>query len=572
MTSDLGGLAASRGGSGSRTPSAVDAVADRYVDTMCELDPLLATTIGVAGHDDRLTDLSPEGVDARAAATRAALAELDALEPADPVDEVTVAAMRERLGLELEIHDAGLDYGPLNVIDSPAQGLRDAFDLMPSDTAEQWATIARRMRAMPEATQGYVEGLRRAIADGNLPARRQVDAVATQCERHADHATGYFARLAEQARPDGAEAEPTLAADLSEGARVAAEAYGDLARILRDEVLPAALTTDACGRDVYALWSRYHIGASIDLEETYRWGQEELARIEAEMAAVSDQIVPGGSVDDAVARLEADPSRRIEGTEAFRDWMQERSDKAVADLADTHFDIPEQVRTLECRIAPTNLGGIYYTSPSEDFSRPGRMWWSVPDGVTAFDTWRETTTVFHEGVPGHHLQVAQTLVRSELLNRWRRLMCWTSGHGEGWALYAERLMADLGYLDDPADRLGMLDGSALRAMRVVGDIGLHCGFEAPGDVGGGDWDAAKLWQFITAHTRQDRDFMAFEHLRYLGWPGQAPAYKVGERLWLQIRDEVRSREGDTFDLKAFHRRALDIGSVGLDVLKDALVR
>ncbi len=572
MTSDVGSAAATAGGSGARTPSAIDALANRYVETMCQLDPLLATTIGVDGHDDRLTDLSPEGVDARAAASRALLAELATLEPVDAVDEVTVAAMRERLGLELEIHDAGLDYGPLDVIDSPAQGLRDAFDLMPSETADHWATIARRMSAMPEATRGYLEGLRHAIATGDRPARRQVEAVVAQCRRHADRSNGYFARLTDQARPDGAEAAPALAKDLAEGAQAAAVAYEELARTLGTEVLAVAREEDACGREVYALWSRYHVGAEIDLEETYHWGQEELARIEAEMAAVSDRIVPGGSVDDAVAHLEADPSKRIRGTEAFRDWMQQRSDQAVADLADTHFDIPAQVRTLECRIAPTNTGGIYYTAPSEDFSRPGRMWWSVPDGVSAFDTWRETTTVFHEGVPGHHLQVAQTLVRSELLNRWRRLMCWTSGHGEGWALYAERLMADLGYLDDPADRLGMLDGSALRAMRVVGDIGLHCGFEAPADVGGGSWDADKLWQFMTTHTRQDRDFLVFEHLRYLGWPGQAPAYKVGERLWLQIRDEVREREAGAFDLKTFHRRALDIGSVGLDVLKDALVR
>ena len=111
------------------------------------------------------------------------------------------------------------------------------------------------------------------------------------------------------------------------------------------------------------------------------------------------------------------------------------------------------------------------------------MWWSVPEGVTEFDTWRELTTVYHEGVPGHHLQIAQTVYRAELLNRWRRLASWISGHGEGWALYAERLMADLGYLDDPADCLGMLDGQSMRAARVVLDIGVHCGFPAPAEVG-----------------------------------------------------------------------------------------
>ncbi len=341
---------------------------------------------------------------------------------------------------------------------------------------------------------------------------------------------------------------------------------------LREELHARARAEDACGRDAYALWSRSFLGATVDLDETYAWGREELARVEAEMAQVSDRIVPGGSIEDAVAALDADPARNVEGTDALKAWMQQLSDAAVDSLADVHFDVPDQIRRLECMIAPTQTGGIYYTGPSEDFTRPGRMWWSVPEGVTTFSTWRETTTVYHEGVPGHHLQVGQTLVRSELLNRWRRLMSWSSGHGEGWALYAERLMADLGYLDDPGDRLGMLDGSALRALRVVVDIGTHCRMQAPDEVGGGTWDADKMWSFMQAHSRMDREFLAFEHSRYLGWPGQAPSYKVGERLWLQARDAVREQQGDAFDLKDFHRRALDLGSLGLDVLRDALLR
>jgi uncharacterized protein (DUF885 family) len=445
------------------------------------------------------------------------------------------------------------------------------FDLMPTDTADDWHTVAVRMGALGRSVDGYLAGLRRAVADGNAPARRQVSAVLEQTEQLSEPGSGFFADLATRAEPDGAAPPSALASDLEAGAQAASEAYRRLTDYLRDELLPVARAEDAVGRDAYQLWSRYFVGATVDLEETYAWGIEELGRIEDEMRQVADLIVPGGTIEDAVAALDANPAVNIEGKEAFRDWMQERADAAVAELADVHFDIPEQVRRIECRIAPTNTGGIYYTGPSEDFSRPGRMWWAVPDGITSFGTWRETTTVYHEGVPGHHLQVAQTMYRAELLNRWRRLMCWVSGHGEGWALYAERLMADLGYLDDPADRLGMLDGSAFRAMRVVGDIGTHCGFEAPAELGGGTWDADKLWTWMTAHTRQQEEFLRFEHVRYLGWPGQAPSYKIGERLWLQTREAVRDREGDSFDLKAFHRRALDVGSVGLDTLRKALL-
>jgi uncharacterized protein (DUF885 family) len=289
------------------------------------------------------------------------------------------------------------------------------------------------------------------------------------------------------------------------------------------------------------------------------------------MEEVADRIRPGAGVKEAIAALDADPVYRLDGTGALKAWMQDRADEAIANLSGTHFDIPEPVRTIECLIAPTNTGGIYYTGPSDDFGRPGRMWWSVPKGVTRFGTWRELTTVYHEGVPGHHLQVGQTIYRRDLLNKYRRMMSWTSGYGEGWALYAERLMAELGYMDDPGDRMGLLDAQSLRAARVVIDIGVHCGLPAPAEVGGGAWDYDKAWAFLTAHANMDEKTLRFELDRYLGWPGQAPSYKVGERLWMQLRDEVARREGDAFDVKAFHRRALDIGSVGLDTLRSAVL-
>ena len=219
-------------------------------------------------------------------------------------------------------------------------------------------------------------------------------------------------------------------------------------------------------------------------------------------------------------------------------------------------------------IAPTHEGGIYYTGPTDDFSRPGRMWWSVPEGVTSFDTWRELTTVYHEGVPGHHLQIAQAVYNRAELNSWRRLLAGTSGHAEGWALYAERLMEQLGYLDDPADRLGMLDGQRMRAARVVLDIGVH--LQKPRLDGIGTWDADYALAFMRRNVNMSDEFIRFEVNRYLGWPGQAPSYKVGQRIWEQIRDEYRAAAGDAFDITQFHMRALQLGGVGLDTLRMAL--
>ena len=229
----------------------------------------------------------------------------------------------------------------------------------------------------------------------------------------------------------------------------ASAAFAEFGRFLETDLAPLGREREAVGRERYALESRRFLGATIDLEETYAWGWEELKRLSDDIAATADRILPGATAVEAVAHLDADPSTRIVGKEAFRDWMQDLADRTVAELEGVHFDIPDEIRRIECCLAPTNDGGIYYTGPSEDFVRPGRMWWAVPDGQTQFSPWREMTTVYHEGVPGHHLQVGQTAVRKDLLNRWQRLMCWVSGHGEGWALYAERLMDDLGYLSGP---------------------------------------------------------------------------------------------------------------------------
>jgi uncharacterized protein (DUF885 family) len=540
-----------------RSPTAVDAVAERYLDTFASLDPCAATEMGILGHDDEVTDYSPDAVGARVEAARSTLRELDGTSAADEVDHVTIAAMRERLGLQIELHEARLDVGDLNVIASPLQSMRDVFDLMGTDTDEDWALIGRRMSKVPDRVAGYAEALRTAVAAGRAPAARQV-------ARGIEQA-GQIQQLFVDMVADAAPRNAALHAELQQRAAGAAGAYATLAAALRDEIAPHARHEDAFGRDVYGLLSREFLGTSIDLDETYQWGLRQLESIVAEQESIADRLYPGTSVSEALRRLDDEPRYLVHGTDALQAWMQDLSDRAVESLADTHFDIAPALRTLECRIAPTHTGGIYYTGPSEDLSRPGRMWWSVPTGVDTFRTWQETTTVFHEGVPGHHLQVGRAVVSSDRLNRWRRMGCWVSGHGEGWALYAERLMADLGWLDDAGNRMGMLDAQRFRAARVVIDIGVHCGLTAPD---GGVWDAARAWAFLQSHSAMAEENLRFELDRYLGWPGQAPSYAIGQRLWQQLRDEMLGRG---LSLREFHDRALDLGGLPLGVLRSALL-
>ncbi|WP_336632745.1 MULTISPECIES: DUF885 domain-containing protein [unclassified Microbacterium] len=550
-----------------RTPTPIDAIAEDWVDTVAEQYPTLATYIGRFEHDARLDDLSPEGTERAAAAARATLAALSAAEPVDAVDVVTRADLSAELELRLALHDAGAHQRDLNVIASPAQELRNVFDLMPTATVEDWATISARLAAVPAALSGYIATLREGVAAGNVPARRQVTEVVTQIARYTSDA-GFFAEFTGDAAPAEGQLPASLARELAISSNAARVAYDELAQFLSRELAPVASAQDAVGRDLYALHSRRFLGAEIDLDETYEWGVEELARMVAEQESVADRISAGASVEEAVAFLEGDETRKLRGTDALQRWMQETSDRAVAELGRSHFDIPEPIRTLECMIAPTHEGGIYYTGPTDDFSRPGRMWWSVPEGVDTFDTWRELTTVYHEGVPGHHLQIAQAVYNRAELNSWRRLLAGSSGHAEGWALYAERLMEQLGYLDDPADRLGMLDGQRMRAARVVLDIGVHLG--KPRLDGTGVWDADYALDVMRRNVNMPDEFIRFEVNRYLGWPGQAPSYKVGQRIWEQIRDETAQREGADFDIKRFHMRALRLGGVGLDTLRMAL--
>ncbi|WP_194926832.1 DUF885 domain-containing protein [Catenulispora pinisilvae] len=557
--------------------TSINDIAEDYVARYVELDPQFATDLGVTGHDHELTDYSLDGFAERNTLTASTLAAIRALEPADENERVAKEAMEERLALAVETYEAGDDTSALNVLASPFQAVRSVFDQMSTEGEENHANIAKRLAAVPAALEQLKATLADSAAKGHTSARRQVLACAKQAKDWNGElgAGNFWTGLVQRTGAGGA-----VRGDLDRGAEAATAATADFGRFLTEQLLATAPEKDAVGRERYQRASREFLGDVIDLEETYQWGLDEVARLRAEMNETAERIVPGGSLKEALAALDADPARQIAGADNFRAWMQDKSDAAVEALADVHFDIPEPVRRLECMIAPTHDGVMYYTPPSEDFERPGRMWWSVPEGQTEFATWRETTTVYHEGVPGHHLQCAQTAYRKDVLNRWQRSMCWVSGHGEGWALYAERLMDDLGYLADPADKLGMLDGQMMRAVRVVVDLGMHLEFQIPAgtdfgngvDHGGRRWTPELGWEYMTANVNTTEAQLAFELDRYLGWPGQAPAYKIGERIWLQARDDAKARNGADFDLKTFHRQALDLGSIGLKPLREALER
>ena len=568
-------------------------IADAYVHALADLDPLTATYLGLNPGDDRLPDLSPAGPDAVADLGRRTLTALDAAERGsaapggaapgsaapgsgtvlDAAEQRCARLLRERLTAELAVHDAGEDLRAVRNLGSPLHGVRDIFTLMPTATDDDWAVIARRLRRVPQALDEYRSTLAEGVRRGLLSAPRQVTTVVRQLAEWLDSGSGssWFADFT-------ATGPAALRTDLDRAAASATIAVAELRDWLRDVYAPAAVgTPDTVGRERYARFVRYWNGSDLDLDEAYRWAWGEFHRLDAEMRAEALKVLPGATPLEAMAHLEKD-GPAIEGAEEARSYLQGLMDQAVRDLQGTHFDLAEPVRRVESMIAPPGSAAApYYTSPSLDFSRPGRTWLPTR-GQQRFPVWDLVSTWYHEGVPGHHLQLAQWNYVADELSMYQVGVGMVSANSEGWALYAERLMDELGYLTDPGARLGYLNAQMLRALRVIIDIGMHVGLDFPADSPyrpGERMTPVTAREFFGRYCGLAADYLDSELVRYLGIPGQAIGYKLGERAWLRGREAARAARaarGEAFDLKAWHMAALSQGSLGLDDLVDELSR
>jgi len=553
--------------------SPVYSLSDDYINTVAELDPAAATYMGIAGHDHEMTDFSPAGHDARAENDRQTLAKLNALDSSASSDRLAAGVLRESLEISGAEYDANEHLVSIRVLAGDVDAARAIFDLMPTDTAEQWSVIAERMSKVPQAFAGMRESWKLGLDRGVKAQRRQVLASSEQLATWAGRkdAPAFFEQFAESAAAvPGAPIE-----QLRKAAKNASQALGETADFLINDYAPQADARDGVGPERHALARRRFMGMKVEAKDAYEWGWAEVQRIDAEMERVAQEILPGATLAEVRHFLDTDPSRSIQGEGALRDWLQELMDDAMSFLIDNnHFSIPDSIRTVEAMISPPGgAAAMYYTGPSEDLSRPGRTWYPA-NGRTVFPRWSEPTTAYHEGVPGHHLQVAIATINSEKLSRFQR-NTFVSGHGEGWALYAERLMDEFGFLENPEYRLGYLYAQAFRAARIVIDTGIHCGFAIPQSSSwhpGEQWNPELMFEFLSAHSSSDDEFNRSEINRYLGWPGQAISYKLGERVWLDLRDDAQKKYGAEFDLRKWHAHALDLGNLGLDLLKSEMAR
>ncbi|WP_405707271.1 DUF885 domain-containing protein [Streptomyces xanthophaeus] len=560
-----------QGGSATRLPRQV---ADAYVDDLIALDPIAGTFLGVAASSSKLPDFSPAGAAAMAGLARTTLARLDAAEQLPGADSDAERRcgrlLRERLNAELAVHEADEHLRAVSNIHSPAHSVREVFTLTPADTDEDWAAIAERLRAVPASYAGYREslalGLERGLHGAPRPAATFIEQLTTWAGQDDDGARDFYGSFA-AAGPE------SLRAELDEAAATATAAVVELRDWMRDVYAPAvADAPDTVGRERYARWSRYFNGTDLDLDEAYAYGWSEYHRLLDEMKAEAAKILPGAGPWEALRHLDENGTH-IEGVDEVRAWLQGLMDEAIENLDGTHFELAERVKRVESMIAPSGgAAAPYYTNPSEDFSRPGRTWLPTM-GQTRFPVYDLVSTWYHEGVPGHHLQLAQWAHVADQLSRYQASVGLVSANVEGWALYAERLMDELGYLKDAEQRLGYLDCQMMRAARVIVDIGMHLGLEIPADSPfhpGERWTVDLAQEFFGLHSGRPADFIVSELTRYLSMPGQAIGYKLGERAWLLGRDNARAAHGESFDLKAWHMAALSQGSLGLDDLVDEL--
>jgi uncharacterized protein (DUF885 family) len=534
-------------------------ISDRFTEAWADLSPIDATLAGIPGRDHLCSDFSPDGEAARVDLYRSTRGELHPqLGHPDPVQRRAARVMIGWLDEAIDDYEQRRWVRDINHISSPFQWVTHVFEVMPRNDQRAWENIVARLEGMPGMLTGYRASLADGISTGETAARRQTEAVLAQVRAAGER----FSDLPEQAASAGAHPER-----VAQAVTVAVGACGEFGDWLEQVYLPAADPRDAVGAERYQENVDRFLGMSLDLDETYEWGWSEVARLRSEMAETSRSIDPDKTLEEVIEMLDTDPSRAAATREEFVEFISRLQQDAVANLDGTHFEVPDELKVVTVNIAPPGGAlGAWYMPPSEDFSRPGSIWYA-PGERKMLPYWQEVTTAYHEGFPGHHLQGGVAVQLREKLSRFHRMAIWYPGSGEGWALYAERLMDELSYFENPGHRLGYLSSQLFRATRVVVDIGCHLEKRIPDDASlhaGEVWDYGRAVDYIEKVGLQARDIAESEVTRYLGLWAQAISYKVGEREILEIRAAAEATSGDGFDRKELQRRILEASAIRLD--------
>ncbi len=545
----------------------VSALADRFWERLLRLEPTVATVAGDERYDDRLPDPSPRGRAELRELYGETIAETERVTAAKLSDEDRITLDVVRLFCQLALEQQERQEHVLGAVDQmegPQALLTMLVQLQPADTPERLDRLVARLQAYPRFIEAHVANLREGLRLGLIQPRIVAERTVGQLER----------LLTAPA------ASPVVSL-----ARVANEADRErLAEAARDHVLPAyralldAIRTDYLpfARDEPGLWglpdgerryaARIRLWTTLDLDagELHRSGLEELESIESERRGIARKAGFGDDTASYRAALERDPSNVPRTPEEILGRMREDLRRAMAAAPRFFGRLPEspcEVRPLDPFQAADSLG--YYLAPAPAIGRPG-AWYMNTTELAKRTFSRYATITYHEMVPGHHLQLA---IAAELEGL-HPLRVHGPGHLvsgayiEGWGLYSERLADELGLFRGPQERFGMLDAQAWRAARLVIDTGLHA-FR---------WTREQAIRTLMEATGFQEADGAIEVDRYIVLPGQALAYKVGQREIERLRGEATERLGPRFDLRRFHDELIGHGSLPLATLARELPR
>ena len=547
-------------------------IADDFWRAHLENDPIDATLLGYPGYNDRMPDLSPAGREREVRELEALRGRIQA-GPREagltPADQVTRALLVGEIEGDLAIASCHLEEWVVDPRDGPPVAYLDLAGLQPVKTAADRTALIARWSAMAQALDQRIANLRRGLAAGRTSARSEVERVARQLDELLAQPDDKWplaappervppAGWANDAERRGFEAD--LRGVIGSSLRPALTRYRDL---VRDEILPRARGDaevgighlpggDAC----YRALVRVHTSLALDPAAVHQIGLGELARIRAEIEALGPTAVGVATFPEIQAKLRSrDPAlyyrTRDEVEAAARDTLA----RATAAMPRFLQRIPrtpcivKRIKPHEEKDSPI----AYYRQPAIDGSRPGAYYVNTyaPETRPRFEA---EALAFHESIPGHHVQIALAQELGDVPEFRKHLG--VTAFVEGWGLYAERLADELGLYSGPLTRLGRLSLEAWRAGRLVVDTGIHA-------LG---WSRTKAVQFLIDNTLIAPNNIDTEVDRYIGWPGQALAYKTGEREILRLREGARGALGPAFDLRAFHEVVLGSGAVSLPVL------
>ena len=544
------------------------ALFDREWDWTMEQSPVWASQMGDRRWNDRWADVSPAAQADRVEHRRAVLKELEAIDRGrlSPVDQLNYDLFRRQQLDEIEEYDMG--WHLLSVLNQRG-GIQTEDELVDSirfETLKDYEDFVKRIESFHKYAEQTTELMRESIKRGRVQPRVIMQRVPAQIDKQIvdDPTTSKFYQPFKKFPASIGEADRariSKAAADAIASRVV-PAYKEFKTFFETEYLPACLDGVGVwhlprGAELYAKRVRYHTTTDFTPEQIHEIGLKEVARIRAEMERIKTQVGFSGSLDEFFKFLRTDPQFFYPTGEALLDAtraMCKRIDAKLVKVFRTIPRMPYGVEPIPMAIAPDTTTA-YYQPPAADGSRAGTYYVNLYKPETR-PKWEMMALSLHEAVPGHHLQISRAMELGEM-PKFRRHGHFTA-YIEGWGLYSEHLGEEMGlYEDDPYAKMGQLTYEMWRAVRLVVDTGIHHK----------RWTRDQAIAFFKANAPKTELDITNEIDRYIAWPGQALAYKIGELKIKELRARATKELGERFDVKAFHDVVLDSGAVPLDVLE-----